>query len=130
MADRSRYAQTYQDTALDTADNKHLLVLLYDTALRHLHQAREQMAAGHLEAQCEAIIKAQRILSALMSALDSAPAPELAANLWNLYNWLHSQLAEASIRDEAEVLETVIEVLTKLGNAWREAEIACHQQAA
>lgn len=130
MTNRSRYAQTYQNTALDTTDNKHLLVMLYDTALRHLYQARESMAAGELEDQCDSIVKAQRIISALMSSLDSDPAPELAENLWNLYNWLYGQLAEAGIRDDAETLETVIEVMGQLGEAWRKAAASCCQQTA
>lgn len=115
-------ARAYQATAIDTSDRNHQVVLLFDAAVRFLYQAQAGMEAQDYHAQCEAIVRTQRILSALMTALDREAGGELAENLFGLYNWLHNMLSEASITDDLSLLGEALAVMTGLRDAWRQAE--------
>ncbi|MBU0606762.1 MAG: flagellar export chaperone FliS [Armatimonadetes bacterium] len=125
-------ARTYQATAAETPDPRHALVLLTEGLVRFLHQAREAMHQGDYQGQCDRIVHAQRIISALMSSLDREVAPEFTAGLWALYSWMHANLTEASIRDDEELLGQVIEAATGLHDAWRQArqELTAQENAA
>lgn len=115
------YARTYQETAQETPDQRHALVLLAEAIVRFLHQAREAIERRDYHGQCDRIIRAQRILSTLMASLDHSVAPELTAGLWGTYNWMHSSLTEVSIRDDVALLDEVLEVATHLCETWRQA---------
>lgn len=123
-------SKAYQNTAIDTADRKHTVVLLYDAVVRFLCGARQAMEAGDYEHQCENILRAQRIISTLMSALDRDLNPEFADSLWQLYNWLHANLTECGIKDDVALLDQIIDIVTRLRDAWREAELQARSQPA
>ena len=116
------YARTYQTMEAESADPRHTLVLLYDGLVRYLYQARQAMAQGQYETQCDNTVRAQRIVSTLMSSLDREVAPELAQTLWGMYNWMHGRLTEASIHDDVELLGEILGVAQGLREAWRRAE--------
>ncbi len=127
----SAYAQqVYQRTEVESSDPKRLVVMLFDAAVRFLHQAAEAMARRDCEQQCHLITRAQRILTELTCALDDDADRELSGNLRLLYTWLHTQLSEASIEDDSEKLSQVITIVEDLRNTWTKAEIACRRQAA
>lgn len=121
-------AKAYQTTAAETADQKHAVVLLYDAAVRFLCGARQAMEQHDYENQCENILRAQKIISTLMGALDRNVNPEFSDNLWQLYNWLHAKLTQAGIRDDLVLMEQIIEIMTNLREAWRDAEVACRAE--
>ncbi|MEN6305843.1 MAG: flagellar export chaperone FliS [Armatimonadia bacterium] len=128
MMGASYPARAYQTTAAETADCKHAVVLLYDAAVRFLCGARAAMQAHDYENQCENILRAQKIVSTLMGALDRGVNPGFADNLWGLYNWVHANLTQAGIKDDMALLEQIIEIMTNLREAWREAEAACRAE--
>lgn len=123
-------AKAYQTTAVDTADRKHTVVLLYDAVVRFLCGARQAMETKDYEHQCENILRAQKIIATLMGALDRDTNPEFADNLWQLYNWLHANLTECGIRDDVALLDQVIDIVTRLRDAWRDAELQTRMEAA
>jgi flagellar protein FliS len=114
-------ARAYQDTTADTADQNQTLVLLFEGAVRFLARALQAMRHKDYEAQCESIVRVQRIFSTLMCSLDRTAAPELADNLWSTNDWIHASLTEASLRDNEELLQQVLEVVSELCEAWRQA---------
>lgn len=131
MAPTPYSARAYQTAAVDTADRNHQVVLLFDAAVRFLHQAKEGMKVRDHHAQCEGITRAQRIFSALSAALDKESHPELSQGLFSLYNWVYNNLTEASIHDDVALLEQVLKIVSNLRDAWRQAEqnLRTEQQA-
>ena len=115
------YARTYQATGAEATDPNHALVLLFEGAVRFLLQAREAIARRDYYEQSRAITRTQRIFSTLLCALDRDANPELYLSLSGTYTWIHSSLTEVSVRDDAVLLEEVLEVVTGLCDAWRQA---------
>ena len=130
MTSDAQAQPTYQRSAVESADPKQLIIMLFETASRFLHQAAEAMAAQQYEQQCHFITHTQRILTELTCALDDNIDEEFCGNLRLLYTWLHAQLTEASIEDDMEKLSQVIEIIEDLRDTWTEAEIKCRNQAA
>jgi len=122
VATTSYWARAYQATAVDTADQNHLLLLVFDTMVRLLHQAQTEIQAGHYEGQCQAIIRVLELLSALLMALDDRQAPELCAHLRATYLWMHKNLVQASLADDASLVAQVLQVAIQLRDAWRQAD--------
>lgn len=121
-------ARAYQSTEAATADPRHLVVLLFDTMVRKLGEARAAMVEARHHDQCQAILHTQRILNALMAALDRAQEPEFTGGLFALYNWLHARLTEASVADDTALLDEVAGHIGQLRDAWRQAEVNCRQE--
>ena len=128
MANVAYPNRAYQTTEAATADPRHLVVLLFDGMVRYLHRAREAMARGDHEAQCQSILRTQKILSALATALDEDVEPLFARRLFALYNWLHGKLTEASVGDDLALLEEVAGIVTAQRDAWRQAEANCRSE--
>ena len=75
--------------------------MLYDGAVRFLHQAKEGFAEKNIEKQHNNITKVQNIITEFESTLDMEAGGEFAKNLFNLYEF--SYLPTAPDRDGAEV---------------------------
>lgn len=115
------YARTYETSGAEATDPNHALVLLFEGAVRFLHQAQEALSRGDHFAKCQGLIRAQRIFSTLGCALNTDADPALAASLSATYSWAHGALTEVGLRDDAQLLEQVLEVATGLAEAWRQA---------
>lgn len=115
------YARTYEASGAEATDPNHALVLLFEGAVRFLHQAKDALSRGDHHAKCQGLTRAQRIFSTLGCALDQDADPALAASLSATYNWAHNALTEVSLRDDGELLEQALELATDLAEAWRQA---------
>jgi len=122
------FAQYQQNQVQATPER--LVVLLYDGLMRFLAQGRAAMRARDYEKQSESITKAQRILLELDCCLDLEAGGEIAANLRQIYRYCLDRLAYANHRDDARVVEEVLQRVTELREAWGEAERLVKQQRA
>ena len=115
----------YQQLQVRSASPNRLLIMLYEGAIRFLHQAMDHMAADNHEAQCDRIQRAQRILTELTYSLDMAIGGELAQSLRALYAYMHGRLTEANVRSDPALVEEVRGLLADLLDAWKEADRTC-----
>ncbi len=130
MALGARAHQTYQRTAVESAAPQKLIVMLFEEAVRSLHQAATAMAQRQYEQQNIFITHAQQILTELTCALDDDIDAGFCGNLRLLYAWLHTQLTAANIEDDTEKLSRVTAIVEDLRSAWTEAETQCRKPAA
>lgn len=74
--------------------------------------------------QNEAITKAQRILTELMSCLDLENGGEIAKNLMALYSYAYDQTVQANTGQDEEALQRAMRVLGDLRASWSELDAA------
>jgi flagellar protein FliS len=117
----TRSALAYQRIEVESASPRRLVVMLFDAAVRFLYQAQEAMGRCDYEGQCEAIVRVQDILSELTCALDPN-AGEIAGQLGSLYSYMYSQLVEANLRDDVELLREITGQMEQMRDAWAGAE--------
>ena len=114
-------ARRYQEVQSSTATPGEILLALYEGLFRFLKGAKlcfenKQLARGR-----ELLSKSHAIISELLLALDHSKAPELCAQLEAIYEYSMSQILQANLKTDANVIGDILRVLTPLRDAWVEA---------
>lgn len=115
------YLKQYRQTQMDTAPKEQILLMLYDGAVRFLHQAKEGLLEKDIQKTHNNIVKVQNIITEFEATLDMDSGGEFAQNLFNLYEFLSRQLMIANIKKDEKALNIVIKHMTELRDTWREA---------
>lgn len=110
--------QQYRQTQVQTAPPEHLVLMLYDGAVRFLEQARVLLREGRDPGG--PIERAQDILIELMGALNMQAGP-IAENLYRLYEYYLTRLIKAYAARDAEPIQEVVQHLRELREAWAAA---------
>ena len=105
----------YRQTAIQTAPQEQLVVMLYDGAVRFLEQAKVALQEGRDAS--EPMTRAQDIIVELASSLNRS-AGEVADNLARLYDFWIQWLLQAQIRRDASKVEEVLTMVRELREAW------------
>ncbi|MCR5725185.1 MAG: flagellar export chaperone FliS [Treponema sp.] len=117
----------YRDTAVKTASQGKLVVMLYQGACRELSAAQgcfdaeEKIAARNIEKYGKHISKAQEIIGELQTSLDMDKGGQIAQNLMALYVYFNRELMDATINRDKKKLDFVLNMMTQLSLAWETA---------
>ncbi|HWR04955.1 MAG TPA: flagellar export chaperone FliS [Humidesulfovibrio sp.] len=111
-------AKAYLVTQVSTSSQGDLLLMLYDTAVKHLHLAIEKMRAGDVAGKGILISKAINIISELQESLNKERGGDISKNLFNLYFFCNTRLLKANLQMSVEMVEEVITILTGLRQAF------------
>ena len=126
MAFGNPYA-VYQTTAVKTASQGKLVVMLYQGLERELTSASnnfgntDKLPAAKIEDFGKHIMKAQEIINELQVSLDMDKGGQIAQNLMSLYVYFNKELMSVSINQDKGKLITVLEMIKQLGSAWEAA---------
>lgn len=112
--------QQYQKTAVTTASQGKILLLLYEGAIRLTRQAILAMNEKRIADKGKFISKATAIISELMATLDFKAGRALALDLENLYVFMIDKLVEGNIENKVEHLQAVDKLLSTLYTAWKD----------
>ena len=117
----------YKSTNIRTASQGHLVVLLYEGAVRHLSAASAMfdsantVKARDIEKFNNCLQKAQAIITELQVSLDMDRGGEIAKNLMSLYIFFNNELMSANINRDKKKVDFVLSMMTELSGAWRQA---------
>ncbi|MFZ5591474.1 MAG: flagellar export chaperone FliS [Bacillota bacterium] len=114
--------QQYRQNAVNSAAPGELTLMLYNGAIKFLHQAREAIAAKDVPGAHEALVRAQEIIQYLFDTLDMQY--EIAGNLAALYDFILRQLRQANIKKDVGPVEEVLPLLEDLRDTWGKALLA------
>ena len=96
----------------------HLVVMLYDEAIGALETAVAAVAAGDIEARCNAVTAATEIIGYLYMHLDLEQGGEVAQNLGALYAHLMGRMARVNLYNDAETAREAMRLLQPLRDSW------------
>lgn len=125
-----RAAHAYLQTQVTTTSPGHVLILLYDGAIKFLNQAKDYLAANDMAGKGLSISKALDIINELDSTLNLDKGGDLAANLHNLYFFCSSRLVMANLKKDAKMIDDVIKILAGIRSAYAEIISRPEAQAA
>lgn len=119
------YARTYQAQSVLSASPGHLVLMLYDGALRFLAHARDALelpetTPKRIELINTNILKAQNILCELQSCLNHEAGGEHAKNLDRLYDYYLRRLLEANLKKQVAPVIEVERLVRTLREGWAE----------
>ena len=115
------YAKIGVESAVMSASQQQLVVMLFDGALSALIRARLFMQDGNIEGKGSSISKAINIIEAgLKEGLTENRGDELADNLLDLYNYMTRRLLHANLNNDVTAVEEVEGLLRNIADAWKE----------
>ncbi|PRD18497.1 UNVERIFIED_CONTAM: fliS [Trichonephila clavipes] len=92
--------------------------MLMSGAVEKMVHAKVAIDNKHLEAKSEHISKASAILEALRGCLDFEVGGEVTENLYALYSYMIDRLVDATIANDSEIVDEVINLLKEIKSAW------------
>lgn len=116
-----RASQAYTQSAVLSATPEQLVVMLYDGAIRFLHQAQLYLQQGDKDQAREKMMRAEDIINELNNSLDVDGGGEVAPALRSLYLWMKRQIMQSLIQQDPAPLEECLSQLRELREAWAQA---------
>jgi flagellar protein FliS len=111
-------AKAYLSTQVTTATQGDLLLMLYDTAIKHIKQAKDKIAERDFAAKGICITKAIEIVSELHESLNKEKGGDIARNLSRMYFMCNTRLLQANMELNPKKLDEVIAILAGLRQAF------------
>ena len=111
-------AKAYLSTQVTTATQGDLLLMLYDTAIKHIKLAKDKMAERDFAAKGILITKAIEIISELHESLNKEKGGEVARNLSKMYFMCNTRLLQANMEMNPKRLDEVVGILSGLRQAF------------
>ena len=113
------YRQIGTETGIAGATPHKLITMLFDGFMDTLAQAKGAMRNGRIEAKCQAISKAVRIVDeGLRGGLDLKGGGKLAQDLYDLYGYLVMRLTLCNVRNDQAGLDECQRLMQPLREAW------------
>jgi len=112
----------YRRQDVMTANSIDLIVMLYDALKKNIVLGRKGIIKKDAQAAHKHLMKAQEIVSELVSSLDMNY--QIAEELLSLYEFALVNLQDANLRKDPELLQPVIEMVDALRSAWYEISIS------
>lgn len=117
----------YNQVAVETADQKTLILICYDEAVKSLRIGKECFEKKQFEEKARHFIRAQNFLAELLSSLNMEAGGEIAQNLSAIYNFCLKELILADVNRDMNLIDNIINILSELRSAW--AQINAKPQA-
>lgn len=113
------YAKVSMETGVLAANPNKLIVMLYEGAITFCRSAIVHMQAADIENKGKMLSNAILIIdNGLRLSLDKKAGGEIANSLDDLYIYMSRQLMLANIRNDADMVQAVIKLLSELKSAW------------
>ncbi len=98
--------------------NRQMIIVLGETAMKHLVLAAEASEKGDSNSQGENVRKAVEIIGELHSAVDTSVGTEGALNLQKLYRFMQEQLIIAEEKNDMLSVREIAGLLGELNRSW------------
>ncbi len=111
----------YQNTRVNTASQKELLIMLLQGGIKFLRMAEESIQEEQFEKANNYLIRAQEVVNELRVSLDMERGGEFAERMDVLYDFMYRRLVQANTKKDAETVVQVREMFQELLDTWEQA---------
>ena len=117
MPQGSQYG-AYERTYVETADQRQLILMLYDGAIRFMRKGIARIDANDIEAAHNYLVRSRDILAELLATLKPEKAGEVGQNLKRLYMYIFNRLVEANLTKDREIVAECVKLMSTLREGW------------
>ncbi|WP_339548138.1 flagellar export chaperone FliS [Pseudomonas sp. RA_35y_Pfl2_P32] len=123
------YQKVNSHAQISEASPHRLIQMLYEGGLDRLAQAKGALERGDTPQKCLMLTKAIDIITGLRQGLDEEKAEDPASiqQLASLYDYMNTQLLQANISNDPQIIDEVARLLITLKSGWD--GIAAHEIA-
>ena len=122
--------KAYEKANVHTADQRQMILMLYDGSIRFMRKAVNKIEAADIESAPNFLIRARNIIPELLATLKPEKAGEMGANLRQLYIYMFNRLVQANLAKDKEGVEEVIKLMSTLREGWAGVKQARKQNPA
>lgn len=110
---------SYKQNSVKMASKEQLLLMLVDGAVKYTKIAKlaiekKDMARAHKE-----LVRVQDIFTELMVTLDKT-AGKSYEDLYKIYEYIKSELVQANIKKDTEIIDKVVPLIEEVRDTWHE----------
>jgi flagellar biosynthetic protein FliS len=116
--------------SFETVEKTKQVVLLYDTAISSLYQAKTAIEANDFQERYNNLERAFLIMSGLKNCLDHVSAPELSGTLHDWYSAIEMKVLNINNSNSIQECETCISHLRKMREAWIDVDATTSSESA
>lgn len=114
---------SYRRAAIEGASPIGLVIALYDQLTTDYRRAAAAIRRGDIEGRIAELNHALTVLAQLESWIDRDRGGELAVNLTVFYGHLRARMMEASLRQNAALLDELIGLVLHVRTAWQQKDV-------
>ena len=111
---------SYVETEVMTATPQKLQSMLIEGAIRFVGRTRRLWQEGKNDEACDALVRAQHIVTQLLGALDDQIDPQLTRRVASIYLFVFRTLVDANLHRDPQKLDEVTRVLEIERETWRQ----------
>lgn len=115
-----QYANNFVETSVSEATPHKLVEMLYEGAIRHLKVSKVFIEQKNYEKKVFHLNKALAIINGLKAGVDLEKGGEVADNLYALYDYCYRTTFSASLENNIEKVDEVLEVFVGLSESWKQ----------
>lgn len=108
----------YLKTQVMTASPEMLQLMLWDGAIRFAEQGKDAILRQDTEGSYKALVRAQKIIVEISTALRREVDPDLCGKLAALYNFMYRRLVEANLQKNPAPLEEALKLMKHQRETW------------
>lgn len=116
---QSSIRDNYLETEVMTATPQKLQYMLIDAAIRNLNRGKHLRSEDHHDEACEALIRAQEIVTQILTGLNRDVDADLTRKVASVYMFIFRSLNEAQVSRDDTKLDECIRVLEVERETWR-----------
>jgi len=128
MPQGSQYG-AYERTHVQTADQRQLILMLYDGSIRFMRKGIARIDANDIEAAHNYLVRSRDILAELLATLKPEKAGEVGENLRRLYVYIFDRLVEANLTKNREMVAECVKLMSTLREGWAQIRTGSGQSA-
>ena len=117
----NKYVKKYQESNVNTADPKKIMIMLFDACIQFLGKAAIAIKEKKYADKTANINSAKQILREFMRTIDLENGNDTSKHLYVFYNRQINNLTKVSVHRDLELLKKVTQDLTDIRNAFIEA---------
>jgi len=117
----------YQQNQVMTAPGEKLVLMLFEGLCKFTKSASNSCRDGDIEHTSNNLVKAEAILSELISSLN--PEVEISENLAIVYEYMYRRLVEANVQKDADLIDEIHNMAVELRDTWLQAAASQNGEA-
>src|SRR4030095_14729222 len=117
-ASAGAYRTVGVETGVAAASPHQLVTMLFDGFNSAIAEARSALAQGRVEAKCNALGRALRIVDEGLKAPLDAAGGGLNAQLSSLYGYVALRLTQANLNNDVAALDECVKLMEPVRTAW------------
>ena len=112
---------SYKNVALESSDQRQLVVMCFEALIRRQEQAKTNFGDGKFVAGNEDLRVSREIFCELLLALDEDPSPDLTGSLAQLYDFCIRELVRAGTEHDPSAIDGSLRVTRILHEGFKAA---------